>query len=67
MPGERGASLWLQCGLALERANSKFERRFRIVEQKVREQGKDLKDVGLEGQQQIWKEAKAEVKSSASK
>lgn len=53
--------------LALERANSNFERRFRIVEQKVREQGKDMKDVGLEGLQQIWKEAKAEVKSSASK
>ncbi len=53
--------------LALERANSKFERRFRIVEQKVREQGKDMKDVGLEGLQQIWKEAKAEVKSSGSK
>ena len=44
--------------LALERANSKFERRFRIVEQMAREQGKEMKDVGLEGLQQMWKQAK---------
>ena len=49
--------------LALERANSKFERRFRIVEQMAREQGKEMKDVGLEGLQQMWKQAKAASKS----
>ena len=44
--------------LALERANSKFEKRFRKVESMCREQGKEMKDVGLEGLQQLWKQAK---------
>ena len=44
--------------LALERANSKFERRFRVVEQMARDQGKEMKDVGLEGLQEMWKKAK---------
>ena len=45
--------------LALERANSKFERRFRRVEDLCREQGREMKDVGLEGLQEMWKEAKS--------
>ena len=49
--------------LALERANSKFERRFRVVEQMARDQGKEMKDVGLEGLQQMWKQAKTASKS----
>ena len=49
--------------LALERANSKFERRFRKVESMCREQGKEMKEVGLEGLQEMWKQAKAEAKS----
>lgn len=49
--------------LALERANSKFERRFRVVEQMARDQGKEMKDVGLEGLQELWKQAKAASKS----
>ena len=44
--------------LALERANSKFEKRFRVVEQMARDQGKEMKDVGLEGLQEMWKAAK---------
>ena len=44
--------------LALERANSKFERRFRVVEQMARDQGKEMKDIGLEGLQEMWKQAK---------
>ena len=44
--------------LALERANSKFERRFRKVESMCRDQGKEMKEVGLEGLQQLWKQAK---------
>jgi tetrapyrrole methylase family protein/MazG family protein len=44
--------------LALERANSKFERRFRVVEQMARDQGKEMKDIGLEGLQELWKIAK---------
>lgn len=50
--------------LALQRANSKFERRFREVERIVREQGKEMKDVGLEGLQEIWKKAKLNTKDS---
>ena len=49
--------------LALERANSKFERRFRVVEQMARDQGKEMKDIGLEGLQEMWKQAKAASKS----
>lgn len=44
--------------IALQRANNKFEKRFREVERLVKEQGKDIKDVGLEGLQQLWKQAK---------
>ena len=59
----------LQCGInantALQRANSKFEKRFRIVESRVKSEGKEMRDVGLEGLQKLWKEAKAEAKQSA--
>ena len=44
--------------LALERANSKFEKRFRKVESMCCEQGREMKDVGLEGLQEMWKAAK---------
>ena len=44
--------------LALERANSKFEKRFRVVEQMARDQGKEMKEIGLEGLQEMWKQAK---------
>ena len=45
--------------IALQRANNKFERRFREVERLVKEQGQEIKDVGLEGLQKLWKQAKA--------
>ena len=44
--------------IALQRANNKFEKRFREVERLVKEQGREIKDVGLEGLQKLWKEAK---------
>ena len=47
--------------VALQRANAKFERRFRRVESRVKEQGREIQDVGLEGLQEMWKAAKAEV------
>ena len=48
--------------IALQRANNKFECRFREVERLVKEQGKDIKDVGLEGLQHLWKQAKVSSK-----
>lgn len=48
--------------VALQRANSKFERRFREVERLAHEQGKEIRDVGLEGLQQLWKQAKTATK-----
>lgn len=50
----------INANTALQRANSKFEKRFRIVEAKVKEQGKTMPEVGLEGLQKLWKEAKKE-------
>lgn len=44
--------------LALERANSKFEKRFRKVESIVLKNGKQMKDVRLENLQQIWEHVK---------
>lgn len=44
--------------IALQRANSKFERRFREVERLAKEQGREVKDIGLEGLQELWKLAK---------
>jgi XTP/dITP diphosphohydrolase len=43
---------------ALERTNQKFIRRFNYMEQKVREQGKLLKDTPLEEMERLWNEAK---------
>ena len=44
--------------IALQRANSKFEKRFRKVEAMCKEQGKEMPEVGLEGLQEMWKKAK---------
>lgn len=43
---------------ALERTNQKFIHRFNYMEQKVREQGKFLKEVTLNQLEEIWQEAK---------
>ena len=44
--------------LALERANSKFERRFRVVEELARAEGKEMKEESPERLQELWREAK---------
>lgn len=44
--------------MALRRANSKFEKRFRIVEQMARDEGKDMKEETPERLQEFWREAK---------
>ena len=44
---------------ALEHTNQKFIRRFNYLEQKVKESGKDFKDLTLEQMNVYWNEAKA--------
>ena len=48
--------------VALRRANAKFEKRFREVERLARAQGKALPEFGLEGLQQLWKQAKVSAR-----
>ena len=43
---------------ALERTNKKFISRFEYVEQKVKESGRNIKDVTLGELDQLWNEAK---------
>lgn len=43
---------------ALEQTNLKFIRRFNYIEQRAKEQGKDLKDMCLEEMDALWNEAK---------
>ena len=44
---------------ALEQTNLKFIRRFNYIEQKAKEQGKELKDMSLDEMEALWQEAKA--------
>jgi MazG family protein len=43
---------------ALEQTNLKFMRRFNYIEQRAKEQGRELKDMSLEEMDQLWDEAK---------
>ncbi|WP_353121776.1 nucleoside triphosphate pyrophosphohydrolase [Dysgonomonas capnocytophagoides] len=43
---------------ALERTNQKFINRFNYIEQKAKEQGRDLKDMTLAEMDTLWEEAK---------
>ena len=45
---------------ALERTNRKFISRFSYVEQRAKEQGRDIKDMTLEEMDRLWNEAKQE-------
>ncbi len=47
---------------ALEQTNLKFIRRFNYVEQRAKEQGKDLKDMTLAEMDALWDEAKQKEK-----
>lgn len=44
---------------ALERTNKKFIYRFNYMEQKVKEQGRSLKEMTLDEMEVFWQEAKA--------
>ncbi len=51
-------------GAALRRANAKFERRFRRMEQLAQAEGVDLAALPLEAQDAYWNRAKAEEKAA---
>ena len=44
---------------ALEQTNLKFIKRFNYIEQKAKEQGKELKDMSLDEMETLWQEVKA--------
>lgn len=48
--------------IALRRANEKFASRFREVERLAAERGAAVSEVGLEGLQQLWKQAKVSAR-----
>jgi MazG family protein len=51
---------------ALEKANTKFEARFRRVEELARQRGIDVGRAGLEALDRLWDETKAEARDRAS-
>ena len=51
---------------ALRAANAKFERRFRFIEQVLREQGRDMQACSLEELDSIWAQAKREERKAPS-
>jgi uncharacterized protein YabN with tetrapyrrole methylase and pyrophosphatase domain len=48
---------------AIRRANAKFERRFRHIERRLRETGRDPGRATLDEMETLWREAKALEKS----
>ncbi|WP_456342647.1 nucleoside triphosphate pyrophosphohydrolase [Thermovibrio sp.] len=44
--------------IALRKANEKFEKRFRYMEKRAKETGKELKEMSLEEMEELWQEAK---------
>ena len=48
---------------ALRRSNKKFIRRFRYLETRVKEQGRELKDATLAEMDALWEEAKSNERS----
>jgi len=43
---------------ALQKANKKFEKRFRLMEKRAKEMGRELKDMDIEQLEELWQEAK---------
>jgi len=48
--------------LALRQANKKFIERFKFIEKKLGEEGKELGEVTLEEMDEIWEESKGKIK-----
>ena len=47
--------------LALSKANEKFEKRFRYMEERARKEGKKLEEMSLEEMERLWQEAKEKM------
>ena len=54
----------VHASIALDKANSKFERRFREIERLAKEKGIDVSHAGLEKLDELWDEAKKAEPSS---
>ncbi|MEZ9522866.1 nucleoside triphosphate pyrophosphohydrolase [Enterovibrio norvegicus] len=52
--------------IALRNANRKFEKRFRNIETKLRENGKNLQESGLDELEMLWQEVKRDEGNTAS-
>lgn len=50
--------------VALRQTNAKFERRFRFIEQALRQQERSPEDASLEEMEQLWEQAKQQERSS---
>ncbi len=46
---------------ALRKTNEKFIRRFQIIEEKLKEQGKDIDNTSLEEMNRIWEDSKGKI------
>jgi tetrapyrrole methylase family protein/MazG family protein len=55
---ELGRLLGLDAELCLQKANDRFEKRFRYMEKRAKELGRNLKDMSLEEMDRLWMEAK---------
>lgn len=55
---ELGRLLDLDAELCLQKANDRFEKRFRYMEKRAKELGRNLKDMSLEEMDRLWMEAK---------
>ncbi len=44
--------------IALRKANKKFEERFRFMERRAEELGRDLKEINIDEMEELWQEAK---------
>ena len=51
--------------VALRNANRKFEKRFRTIETKLRENGKNLQESGLDELEMLWQEVKRDEGNKA--
>lgn len=54
--------LGLNPEIALRQANKKFIKRFKFIEKKLEEKGKELSQAALEEMDEIWEEAKDKIK-----
>jgi nucleoside triphosphate diphosphatase len=57
----------VHASIALDKANAKFERRFKEIERLARERGIDMAHAGLEKLDQLWEEAKRAELAETSK